>query len=85
LSITRWSAKSLSPITRWRSFQISKFPKTISKVTKAAIPATSSKKLTTVPIFVIIFKKIGHGCKLQGKGWQLQNINLGRMGSTHLE
>jgi hypothetical protein len=53
LSITRCSAKSLSSITRWRSFQISKFPKKISKATKAAIPATSSKKLTTVPIFVI--------------------------------
>jgi hypothetical protein len=60
-------------MTRWRSFQISKFPKTISKATKAAIPATSFKKFTTVPIFVIKFLKIGHGCKLQGKGWQLQN------------
>jgi hypothetical protein len=26
-----------------------------------------------VPIFVIKFLKIGHGCKLQGKGWQLHN------------
>jgi hypothetical protein len=26
-----------------------------------------------VPIFVIKILKIGHGCKLQGKGWQLQN------------
>jgi hypothetical protein len=73
LPITRWSTKSPSSITRWRSFQFSKFPKKFSKATKAVIPATSSKKLTTVPIFVINFLKIGHGCKLQGKGWQLQN------------
>lgn len=58
---------------KMEKFQISKFPKKISKATKAVIPATSFKKFTTVPIFVIKFLKTSHGCKLQGKGWQLQN------------
>jgi hypothetical protein len=85
LSITRWSAKSLSSITRWRSFQISKFPKKISKATKAAIPATSVKKFTTVSNFCYKFFKNRSWLQIARQRVATPKSNLGRMGSTHLE